>query len=666
MPRVRDDHRSSYISQQQPYQYTPLQTSSPEIRLLTLLPGSLGTDIHCRLHTQNLRRNPPPCYEALSYAWGSVENQVVIYVGDGTLLVTRSLADALYHLRYPDRPRTLWIDAICVNQGDLNERSQQVARMADIFTLAERVVAWLGLEAQNSTRALGALNLISSMIDVDYDTLAMKPSEEARTSGQLHWADQNMTIPFKSQELDLVHHLLKRAWFERLWVQQEIILATDAILMCGFDILLWSRFRTAIMYILIKVLAEQHIVKDKCSFVDRLNIVTSLLTDGAFLSEQQIHYTQNCKCSDSRDRIYALLSIIDRNNDLEIVVDYRKAVDEVYQDFALKYYNRKRNFAILTFCELQNLPPGRPSWVPNWAIRSLAVPLTATNASGSSPACLKYMGGNILQVIGVTAAVIESAECLTLPDTNDFVAAIRRVAPRVLKLYGDHSLDIYLKTLLCEMYDTYGHLIAGNLVPSSEESKDILRSVLGLDEMPVNWPVNHRRFLDHAGLLTNCRSFFWTEDGRIGLGPEIAKATDEVVVIAGCHSPMILRPSHNGNGRYQVVGECFVHNLMDAEALLGPLPTGYQRVGMPDTASIRYRFGYRNNSTGGFQREDPRFGLMQNAVRDDGTKRFYPTGFPGSKREEGYIGLEMWTSNTADGGEKVEVVRNDLKHFLLE
>jgi hypothetical protein len=332
-------HKFSDLSKRQPYVYSPLQASSKKIRLLTLLPGAFGTDIHCKLHKTNLHRNFPPHYQALSYAWGLAEDLVVIHIGKGTLSVRKNLADALQHLRYPDRPRTLWIDAICVNQQDLEERSQQVQRMADIYTLAQCVVVWLGSEAEDSSWALRALNRIGSMIDPDWSDNSMKLSDEARAAGELHWADRNAFMPYRNRELDPVQRLLERAWFERLWIQQEIGLASNAVLMCGTEGVPWSRFRNAIFYLYAKVPNHSYVIDELQRFWDRVRIA-SILCDGKrrLTLRQQIERTKNCKCADPRDRIYAVLSISVPEEDVKIIVDYRKSTDEVYQDVVLQHF----------------------------------------------------------------------------------------------------------------------------------------------------------------------------------------------------------------------------------------------------------------------------------------------------------------------------------------
>jgi hypothetical protein len=131
------------------YSYIPLDKSARKIRLLTLLPGNFGEDIHVRLSIWTLTQKSTRSYQALSYAWGTAEDPTNIYVGkskDYVLSVPKNLACALDHLCLKERSRTLWIDAICVDQQNLAERSQQVGRMADIYTWAERVIVWIGPE----------------------------------------------------------------------------------------------------------------------------------------------------------------------------------------------------------------------------------------------------------------------------------------------------------------------------------------------------------------------------------------------------------------------------------------------------------------------------------------------------------------------------------------
>ena len=116
-----------------------------------------------------------PKYEALSYAWGSAENPSSVDIGANAVLsITQDLATALPYLRHETQARVFWIDAICVNQQDLKERSQQVERMRDIFSLADRVVVWLGPETHDSTSALSTLQAVSSEFEYVWNQWEVK------------------------------------------------------------------------------------------------------------------------------------------------------------------------------------------------------------------------------------------------------------------------------------------------------------------------------------------------------------------------------------------------------------------------------------------------------------------------------------------------------------
>jgi hypothetical protein len=89
-------------------------------------------------------------YEALSYVWGSQEDTVVIKIDEQSFRVTRNLYSALVHLRDRSVQRVLWVDAICINQMDSAERSQQVMLMGTLYRSANQVNIWLGPKDGNS------------------------------------------------------------------------------------------------------------------------------------------------------------------------------------------------------------------------------------------------------------------------------------------------------------------------------------------------------------------------------------------------------------------------------------------------------------------------------------------------------------------------------------
>lgn len=226
------------------YCYSPLNEDLKDIRLITLHPGDSTANLEISIQTVSLMPESPPIYEALSYAWGSAKSMTSIRIGEDSLAVTKSLANALRHLRYSEDSRALWIDAICINQQNLTERSHQVKRMADIYSLADRVVAWLGPARDQSGWGMKIIEHLGSQIEVDWELLEMKT---ASRESEPHWSEKFNDLPFGNEEQEAITDILSRPWFERLWVKQEIRLANcHAIVMSGFDVIAWQCLRKAV------------------------------------------------------------------------------------------------------------------------------------------------------------------------------------------------------------------------------------------------------------------------------------------------------------------------------------------------------------------------------------------------------------------------------------
>lgn len=129
------------------YKHTPLQ-SPGSIRLLELLPSSArDAPLTCKIREIRLKKARSQ-YEALSYVWGGKQGSEPILCDGQELLVTPNCRDALITLRRRYFKRTLWIDAICIDQtpeGEL-ERNHQVKVMGQVYNNASTVLIWLGLE----------------------------------------------------------------------------------------------------------------------------------------------------------------------------------------------------------------------------------------------------------------------------------------------------------------------------------------------------------------------------------------------------------------------------------------------------------------------------------------------------------------------------------------
>ncbi|PVH74625.1 HET-domain-containing protein, partial [Cadophora sp. DSE1049] len=198
------------------------------IRLVHLQPRSISRDkIQCQLTTQNLVSNS---YEALSYEWGPISPELLINMDGVDIPVRENLWWALHYLQLDDQPRILWIDALCINQTDTEERNYQVSRMDYIYHSASRCIAWIG-KAE-----------IRPDLEADDCKLAM----EFITRVSIHEDETKLPITLSSQERrehDSLESLCRRKYWTRLWIIQEVVLSKSVQVQCGSHSVPWTSLR---------------------------------------------------------------------------------------------------------------------------------------------------------------------------------------------------------------------------------------------------------------------------------------------------------------------------------------------------------------------------------------------------------------------------------------
>ncbi|KAH8893202.1 hypothetical protein GQ53DRAFT_592027, partial [Thozetella sp. PMI_491] len=179
------------------------------IRLLRLLPHSdKHSYVECQLITCSLLDSASSHpFEALSYRWGSENDQKPICIDGYELSVNGNLHAALSHLQDRFIERIIWIDAICINQNDRVEKGHQVQSMARIYAKASRVIVWLGEAMGDGDQALEMIR---------------KAAEERYTESSTNRLNQQSILT-----------LLKREWFQRIWVLQEVAAARNIRIKCG-------------------------------------------------------------------------------------------------------------------------------------------------------------------------------------------------------------------------------------------------------------------------------------------------------------------------------------------------------------------------------------------------------------------------------------------------
>ncbi|TVY82093.1 Heterokaryon incompatibility protein 6 OR allele [Lachnellula suecica] len=596
---------SSELSMSRPYTYSILDENKQEIRLLAILPGTFGTDIRVSLETKAFAQDSGLIFEALSYTWGSPTNPIEILVEGSsetaTLKVTQNLAEALPYLRYEDRPRIVWIDAICVNQHDLAERSSQVKRMADIYSSASRVVVWLGPESDDSALGISCCEKVSSHITVDWNLQTISP----RSEKDLNWADKDQNPPFLESEIIALSNLFHRDWFSRLWIWQ-VHLAPNIMVLCGSRSTSWATIQDTVGSIYLKPRSQSF-----SNLMSRSH--QGLLYDlcrgpREFVFEQLIEITKFSLCSDPRDRLYALFSLLkDEEKELAIVPNYSKTPAETFRDFTRHYIQCKKELQFLSTIEVHDEKPMDPSWVPDWSKLRVTKAFETLMASGLSAAPATFEGDGVLKVVGVTIGIIDKAEAFRLPTPDspkssmlDYASELQGITQATklgpLLLSNAQKLGEFCRVLLGNNFSQL-YVPASPNYPRVEDIKRFLKDLLSINlenfgeaskNVMETWKDSLERYCYNRSLV-KCTN------GAIGLAPKCAQPGDKLVVLLGCDTAMALRPC--GSAIHQVLGDAS-YDGMDGSAFPGPLPENFRLV-------------FLDEKTGKFDPEDPRLKKVQ-------------------------------------------------------
>lgn len=222
--------------------------------------------ISCKVFPKS--RDESPDYQALSYTWGDTTNKVSIQVNNEDFPVTRDLRTALEHIRDDNDDITLWIDAISINQADDREKSEQVAKMKDIYAKASNTRVWLGPADEDSDEVIAELNrigdlvvktdLVKLIIEVgrlrrNWDDRSaeryqeLEKMKEVSLAGLFKEATDN--LPHTTAFLTSSVKLFSREYWKRVWILQELVVSSRIIFQCGTSNINIDRMYACMIYI---------------------------------------------------------------------------------------------------------------------------------------------------------------------------------------------------------------------------------------------------------------------------------------------------------------------------------------------------------------------------------------------------------------------------------
>jgi len=610
------------------HEYQPLDLSTDEIRLLTLHPGRDGDKISSTLSHYNLTDNTE--YEALSYTWGDNSNLRTIILDGVPFQVTANLETALRHLRYPPfsnlqshgegrlhignqcKDRVLWIDALCINQSDCAETSQQVAIMAKIYSHASRVLIWLGEETEEVSDAFGSIKRALSYFPPESEDLQVEANPVQQLAHTLTTSHSRLGKLFSFNWIPL-GNLLARAWFQRKWVIQEVAYARQALLMCGHQTLPWDSI--ADLTRRLHYFSMAHTVSADLGCVnDEAQIAYQHVTImRAFRAMQEPDGSPNptlldllvlvrqFKCTDPRDHIFAIHSFCSEweSHEHNFPIDYTQAAEETYRRFAAWSIFGKSSLRLFSVPTdpFQQSKLDLPSWVPDFTRLDRVNPLISYEVcpykatAGTSPIVrlsyndsILHISGKVIDRVHILASTFEDTKLFpgtTFSGTADpnRVTRFRRQQLWFLECQdialGDdvtmssQRFEEFWRTMLCDakgLPDTHERATAEyasyflqfsdvmNAEPEEKNSswyKDRVQGIIAVEQS----------LHAHAGY----RRFCATSGGRLGQVPRGAAVGDLICIFYGGSVLYVIRPVDNGF--FTFVGECYVHGLMDGEAM---------------------------------------------------------------------------------------------------
>jgi len=607
----------------EPYQYQKLSSdpSRIEIRLIELLPAERESDeIHINIKHAVLSDNPE--YEALSYCWGSRTDGARIACDSGYIEVMRNLALALRRLRpklAPDAsasPRTIWADAICINQADIPERGVQVRHMRRIYGMAQQVLVWLDA-APNPEDDSVAMDMIRRLARAD--PVTQNPFSGFGWHGDVpHVAHDNWPK---------LSAFWRKDYFRRSWIVQEVVVGRHVLIHCGADdacLVTWDELVKAVRFTMatgmLHIFPSGNVISIGAIKAARDDFRTHGSSTRSALATLQL--SRRCLATDARDYVFAFYGLIGEElGQLGVLPDYSMDARSLYIQLAVSMLERSGNLDLLSVPRntSDSVVGNLPSWVPDWSQDCDTATLLrfefggragsdAFNASGPAVCAPLFDVGPGHARLGVQGAIVDEIAAVSR------VWASRREAPARLgpvwtvfadqnrtaltvaaaevsalgvarvhwrrKYFDDQAmLDVFWETCRAGWFPE-GHAAAREAFYRFHKVSRVFRMAYRFRFIPILLCLSGRILLSHslglpikppfsegADYVRHCdakpsRRLARTKKGYIGLVPGASSVGDKIALLKGGKCPYVIQ---RRDGGWELLGDSFVHGMMKGE-----------------------------------------------------------------------------------------------------
>ncbi|KAK5629125.1 hypothetical protein RRF57_004840 [Xylaria bambusicola] len=572
-----------------------------EIRILDLSPGNDDEPLKGVIRSVPLTHAGE--FQAISYVWGVSPNEIspyYLFTQQGAVLLNFSLHSTLRAIR-GDSTISVWADGICINQQNPREKALQIGMLGEIFQAAEQVTAWLGHAYRGSDDAMKVLSQIQPPSRHDYS------SRNAITDNQTGSERRVGKVPDPGDVTwEHINSLLRRPWFTRVWITQELVLPRKVILLCGQSELDWDRFFEALTICERESNRISRQSPDDIQLLPdagpayALGIARKQRKEGKrFRLLKLFEIFEHAEASIEADKLFAFLGLAQDGSGEEFMPDYESTLEEVVRRYSKGFILRGHVMELLyraggpksyEFC----------SWIPRWTQGQFPKTISTWDVRGGpfkagtpSAPLITHTGDRIPQSVVVDGYII---------DTIHSVHRIKWGSGSSL-FFFDAMVDFKSLLSFVKKYptgesteDLLLYLPIGNAAhPHLESDVDKERSYRTFaTQEHYAWPPNLRELIlsvdndqDPSKYLHMSRhnqkviaqywqtaiafsrrlgnaGFSFTKGRYVGLVPEAAVAGDQICLFHGGNVPFVVRER---GPAYTLVGECYIHGIMNGEAL---------------------------------------------------------------------------------------------------
>jgi Heterokaryon incompatibility protein (HET) len=598
------------------YTTCPLNPENAEIRLLTVEPThSREGALRYAFSKASLNGRAPP-FTAVSYCWGQSEPEQTIYVGLTAVKVTETVHNVLREV-LASGAALVWIDQVCIDQRNTGERSSQVALMGMIYSRADRVLVYLGEAGEYTSLAVDFIEHYRRRLK-DHDLgetriVQVSTSESVSFVASEDSGGSSDTQVLRHVALGLTD-LLTRSFFKRLWIVQEVVLASNLVAVCGSRQFLWDVLQLACLLFLRRpefASLLKSFVHIDCDFNTMRKASRLVKAHGKLINRDLWDILDECSglaTSEPRDKIYAVLGLAKQTPALP-VPDYARSVKEIYLEFARHFVHTGYGLEIITAAVANDHPKkvDYPSWAPwfdEMDARQFGRTAARMNAAadtipvvmlGTCSSDILVQGAIVDRVMDIGPSGPKRGEKLVTPSLEHeiFLEWIEK-SLTLLKGHDIASAAASLASILLQESPKISREGVGSAHSRLvHASKDVLSNTLsafidslrtlsgrtGLRSRLMTFRFDQETSgSGHITLLNDFafqaianlqgRRAFVTEQKRIGLASNDTNLGDKIAIISGGRTPYVLREKQNSSRSYNLVTWAYVQGIMHGEALV--------------------------------------------------------------------------------------------------